>query len=85
MQFDIFIEPILGAEAYIVIINKLRLKVTHIYFARHCQVNLFKMIEMNLRPRLTPAEAGTHFTDNWKPESSLSAPGIEPRPSRSTC
>jgi len=33
---------------------------------------------------LTPAETGTHFTDNWKPESSLPAPGIEPRPSRST-
>jgi len=34
---------------------------------------------------LTPAEAGTHFTDNWKPESSLSAPVFEPRPSKSTC
>src|SRR5208282_2234351 len=36
---------------------KVKVKVTYIYFARHCRVNLvnsFKMIEVNLRPGLYP-------------------------------
>src|SRR5208282_3006882 len=63
-------------------LSLLKLKLHTLIFACHCWINhitFFEVIEVNQRT-LSTAEVGTHLTDNWKPESSLSARDMNPGP-----